>query len=309
MDFTKANLNGGTLPSALHGQGITLGCAECNQYINIKFDAHATTSTLERGADSDNMEYVIGVQSLTSLSDLPKAIFDGIGSTSYATREQSSANGAYAPKPDSADQVLIDGYHDLHIEKNGDQYEIVKDGPALEIIDRGTVIGVGTDLPNATGKIKIQSITKKVIDGVTYTNIENAEHVTGHPLIIHTGPKANQHLPVFINSMHPIAMGLNGTKIHPREEALQALDTVDSAIEYALDEATRMGAYRTRLSQTEGTLTTNDENTTASMSAIVDADMAALMTQYTKDNVLSQAAQLMLAQANQTSSSVLSLLQ
>ncbi len=64
-----------------------------------------------------------------------------------------------------------------------------------------------------------------------------------------------------------------------------------------------------RLEYTSANIVTGSENTQASMSTMRDADMAMEMTEYTKNNVLLQAAQSMLAQANQNSSSVLSLLQ
>ncbi|MBQ1866865.1 MAG: hypothetical protein II148_01085 [Selenomonas sp.] len=86
------------------------------------------------------------------------------------------------------------------------------------------------------------------------------------------------------------------------------MSVLDSAIDYALDENTRMGAYQTRLDFTVSNLTTSNENTQASESTIRDADMAREMTGYTKANVLAQSAQAMLAQANQNASSVLQLL-
>ncbi len=76
-----------------------------------------------------------------------------------------------------------------------------------------------------------------------------------------------------------------------------------------MGEATTVGAYITRLDFTEDNLTTASENTQASESTIRDADMAATMTAFTKDNVLAQAAQAMLAQANHNTSDVLNLLQ
>lgn len=305
MDFSQANLQGGTLPDVLDGQGVTIGCAACSQYINIKFDANSTTSSIQRTGFYSNIDYTIGVQGLQSLDDLPKAIFDGIATLDFSTRKNHALEG----DEDSADRVLIDGHHDLHIEKNGDSYFLVKNGPDLEMIDRGTMVGVSADDPGVKGRVEVTQPVQKEINAISYTIEERHLQAKGQPLIIHTGAKANQNLAVHINSMHPIAMGLNGTKIHPRDNAIAALDTLDKALEYALNEVTRMGAYRSRLSQTESTLTTNHENTTASMSAIADADIAKLMTQYTKDSVLTQSAQLMLAQANQTSSSVLSLLQ
>ena len=76
----------------------------------------------------------------------------------------------------------------------------------------------------------------------------------------------------------------------------------------ATDEAVNIGAVQNRLQYTSNNLIVASENVQASESTIRDADMAKEMTAYTKNNVLTQAAQAMLAQANQNSSTVLSLL-
>ena len=128
------------------------------------------------------------------------------------------------------------------------------------------------------------------------------------PLVIHHGTKANQALNVFIKDMRADALSLNIAQVSTRTQAVTALAVLDSAIDYALNNQTRMGAYQTKLSYTVGNLTTSSENTQASESTIRDADMAREMTGYTKANILSQSAQAMLAQANQNASSVLQLL-
>ena len=129
------------------------------------------------------------------------------------------------------------------------------------------------------------------------------------PLIIHTGPKANEELRVYIEDMGPEALGIKNVKIDPKEAALKALGQIDNAIDYALEQATQMGAYGSRLEQTEENLVIASENTQYSESTIRDADMAKEMSAYMRDNILSQASQAMLAQANQSVSGVLSLLQ
>lgn len=153
----------------------------------------------------------------------------------------------------------------------------------------------------------------------TITHTATTGGFEGNPLVIHHGPKANQALNVYINDMRTDAMGLSGTKVTTRESAIQALSddstdpprigAIDAAIEYALNEATNVGAYMSRLEYTEENIVTANENTQASESTIRDADMAQEMMSYAKDNVLAQAAQSMLAQANQTAGNVLSLLQ
>ena len=114
--------------------------------------------------------------------------------------------------------------------------------------------------------------------------------------------------------MRANALGLkakDGTtlNISTQKFANAAINVLDTALQKCLAQQTTIGAVESRLEYTSQNLTTASENTQSSMSTIRDADMAAEMTAYTKNNVLLQAAQSMLAQANQNSSSVLSLLQ
>ena len=88
-----------------------------------------------------------------------------------------------------------------------------------------------------------------------------------------------------------------------------AIRVLDGALEYALDNATTIGSYLTRLEYDADNVTISRDNVQASESVIRDADMAKEMTAYTKANVLAQAAQSMLAQANQNPANILSLLQ
>ena len=84
---------------------------------------------------------------------------------------------------------------------------------------------------------------------------------------------------------------------------------MDRSIERALAQLTTIGAISNRLEYTSANLVTASENVTAAESVSRDADMAKEMTEYTKNNVLLQASQSMLAQANQVPQGVLQLLQ
>ena len=164
-----------------------------------------------------------------------------------------------------------------------------------------------------------------------------------NPLRIHHGPKSNNLTNFYINDMRTTALRgqvpneedrqrlekmsvkqardyqrildeasgktLADVSVLTQHEAEVAIRVVDGALEYALDVATSVGAYIERLEYTQSNIETNSENTQASESTIMDADMAKEMTEYTKSNILSQSSQSMLAQANQDLSSVLSLLQ
>lgn len=133
-------------------------------------------------------------------------------------------------------------------------------------------------------------------------------------IVMQVGTKAGQSINVGLTDMKAIALGLQGNdgqtlSIGNQEKANAAINVLDAAIQKALDQQTTIGSIESRLEYTQSNLTTASENVTAAESTIRDADMAKEMTEYTKNNVLMQAAQSMLAQANQSSSNALSLLQ
>ena len=133
-------------------------------------------------------------------------------------------------------------------------------------------------------------------------------------IVLQIGTKAAQSINVGLTDMKATALGLQGKdgstlSVGTQEKANAAINALDAAIQKALDQQTTIGAIESRLEYTQSNLTTASENVTSAESVIRDADMAKEMTNYTKNNVLLQAAQSMLSQANQSSSNVLSLLQ
>ena len=148
-------------------------------------------------------------------------------------------------------------------------------------------------------------------DGDTYTfNYK----LTDKAFNFQVGTKANQTIRVGFADMRAKSLGLENAKqervsVVTRENAVASLAKFDYAIAKALDMQTTIGSIQSRMEHTINNLTTSSQNVQASESTIRDADMAKEMTEFTRNNVLTQAAQSMLAQANQSSSNVLSLLQ
>jgi flagellin len=148
-----------------------------------------------------------------------------------------------------------------------------------------------------------------------FKQYQRAENETGDKsMTFHIGSEANQAIKVGLTDMRAQALGLKGSdgtriNVFTKENANASINVIENALTKALDQQTTIGAVESRLEYTSTNLTTASENVQASESTIRDADMAKEMTNYTKANVLLQAAQAMLAQANQSSSSVLSLLQ
>lgn len=133
----------------------------------------------------------------------------------------------------------------------------------------------------------------------------------GGGLILHIGEGVEDYdfLSVYIEDMRADALGLTGTNIRTQENATAALKACKSAINYVSESRGDLGAYQNRLEHTINNLGVMVENTTDAESAIRDTDMAEEMMAYTKENIINQAAQSMLAQANQVPQGILQLLQ
>ncbi len=114
-----------------------------------------------------------------------------------------------------------------------------------------------------------------------------------------------------IGDMSASALGVSGqnVRVDEQDRASQAITTIDKAIEIVSKQRAALGAVQNRLEHTIANLDTSAENLQTAESRIRDVDMASEMVEYSKNNILSQASQSMLAQANQATQGVLSLLQ
>ena len=129
---------------------------------------------------------------------------------------------------------------------------------------------------------------------------------------LQVGANNSQSISFNIGNMRATALatGLEdaGTKMGSYSDATAFLDTIDTAIKAVSDQRSTMGAVQNRLEHTIANLDTTAENTDAAESRIRDTDMAKEMVTYSKNQILVQAGQSMLAQANQSTQGVLSLL-
>ena len=131
----------------------------------------------------------------------------------------------------------------------------------------------------------------------------------------HIGANMDQRTQVFIGTMSAAALGLRNIgseeiiTLGAPDDANRAIGTLDEALKKINKQRADLGAYQNRLEKTVVGLDVGAENLQASESRIRDTDMAKEMVDFTKNQVLTQAGTAMLAQANQSSQSVLSLLQ
>ena len=130
-------------------------------------------------------------------------------------------------------------------------------------------------------------------------------------LILQIGDTADSfnQIAVSVANMSSLGIGVASVDISKREGAASAIDTIRAAIDKVSEQRAVLGATQNRLEYTINNLDTASENLQSANSRIRDTDMAKMMMEYTKVNVLTQSAQAMLAQANQQPQSVLQLLQ
>lgn len=135
------------------------------------------------------------------------------------------------------------------------------------------------------------------------------EDKTGSSFTFQIGANAGENIKIDIADMTSEGLGVNGLDVTKEGTTDAALKTIDAAIKSVSDERANLGAVQNRLDHTVSNLSTTKENLSEANSRIVDVDMAEEMMSFTKNNILSQAATSMLAQANQMPQGVLSLLQ
>jgi len=125
----------------------------------------------------------------------------------------------------------------------------------------------------------------------------------------HIGANSGQNMSLSIGNMDAASLGVSSLDLTTQAGADAAILTIDTAISQVSSERAMLGSVQNRLEHTVNNLGTTSENLTASESRIRDVDMAKEMMEFTKNNILSQASQAMLAQANMQPQSVLQLLQ
>ena len=114
---------------------------------------------------------------------------------------------------------------------------------------------------------------------------------------------------ISIDNMNASSLKISGLKVSSFSSAGKAMTAIQKAINSVSVQRSKLGALQNRLEHTINNLNTTSENTSAAESRIRDVDMATEMVEYSKNNILAQAGQSMLAQANQATQGVLSLLQ
>jgi flagellin len=207
---------------------------------------------------------------------------------------------------------------------NGKTFQFAKDlttdtGENTAVLLGATGANSLENLSKAMDKAGIKNSFSKNADGIGKITLEDKDNIqmeevtttTGEGLVLQVGDTADdfQKVTVAVDDMSSKGLGLEGLDISTQEAAGKAIDTIQNAVNTVSTQRGKLGALQNRLEHTLNNLDATNQNITAAESQIRDVDMAKEMTQYSKNNILVQAAQSMLAQANSLPQGVLSLLQ
>lgn len=278
-------------------------------------------------------ETVAGVRASAAANDIPADLLtsaiSGFGdqiaitSNSYGadTRKISIVTDAQAGKENvtttKADTAgAKDGEFVIHL-STGKEYteRDIQDLLKAEGLDYSIAI---TDKNAPDGDVSVK-FDVKTDDATKYQfTMENGAGIgkeevatTGKGLTFQIGANGveDQRVTLNVNDMSSTAIGVANADVSTQDAANKAIDMVDSAVKTVSMQRAGLGALQNRLEYTVNNLTTTNENLTAAESQIRDTDMATEMINYTKNNILQQASQAMLAQANQQPQAILQLLQ
>lgn len=270
-------------------------------------------------------EYTIG-----STADEAKALYAGVAvdgsetvtvnGTEYTVQDTTPDTGAGEISKADLDALVVAG---ATVEYDGTSITVMNDPDGDGIDDNNaTVVSaeVAYDLAaaellaaNRIGDTLGSADVTNNDDGTFDITLGQAEVANVLSFNLHVGADADltNKIQVNIETMNSEYLGIKGLNVSDTTgmAATYAIDAIADAISKVSSQRSSLGAVQNRLEHTIANLDNVVENTTAAESRIRDTDMAEEMVEYSKNNILAQAGQSMLAQANQSTQGVLSLLQ
>ena len=266
---------------------------------DVEIDGKKYTLTYKAGgntiADADGT-------AVTDLATLKGKVKEG-SSVSYDGKTLTAMNDKLGG---GTDGKAADGIDD-------DDSSIITAAQAKKLIKAELI--AANNIGTVDSKATVDDGTDDAATGKTTFNITKGYATVADTLSfnLHVGADADMtnKINVNIDSMDSASLGIKGLNIKDDSgnAATYAVDAISDAISKVSSQRSSLGAVQNRLEHTINNLDNVVENTTTAESRIRDTDMASEMVNYSKNNILAQAGQSMLAQANQSTQGVLSLLQ
>lgn len=180
----------------------------------------------------------------------------------------------------------------------------------LKTLSTQAANGTYTDTARKNIKAEVDALTAEIDRISTSTEFNGVKPLAaGNNMTFQIGATKDETLKVTSQAMDSQTLGVKNITVVSVANANTAIDTINKAIDTVSGYRAQLGAAQNRMEHTINNLKVTSENVTAAESRIRDTDMADEMTSYTKNNILMQAAQSMLAQSNSMPQGVLNMLQ
>lgn len=287
----------GALSSSKLGETFTVNDDGTDKIKFVAKDAGATSKITSATVTIAGADKTAGVKENTPGADTFQSVTNAIGT--------------YDGTGDINDKIFT---------VNGQKFAYVTDASVLGDSNKDVNYVIAATVNNTAADAMAKLINSKTgiaaeVDGTTDTTV-NLKASTGSSssnvgITLQIGANEGQTMTFSIGDMSASALGVDGKNVDlsTQDGAKKATTTIDNAIKTISKARGQMGAVQNRLEHTINNLDTASENLQTAESRIRDTDMAQEMVEYSKNNILAQAGQSMLAQANQSNQGVLSLLQ
>ena len=241
----------------------------------------------------DGDKVIVGTQTMIAMTeDATKGVKDGIGDNDASVISANKAYSLIADELRKASSIGTDAGKEAKV-----------------TLDNAVVGGTGDVTANWKTAVQYGAVTQ-VTFIVTEGTVQNTQ---GLQMGLHVGADADEtnKITFTIDTMSSAGLGIKDLNVVDTTgaKATYAIDSIADAIARVSAQRSSLGAIQNRLEHTINNLDNVVENTTSAESQIRDTDMAEAMVEYSKNNILAQAGQSMLAQANQATQGVMSLLQ
>ena len=304
-DFFQGNGSSLSIPEDLNDKGFRIYCATCDdQWFNFQFSLGGDLDAARPASGSSGADLkttIINVSEVTDVESLVKAFYD----QAYPAMEAIGHTLHVAADPKAGTVTFYD--HRMYDPRTRPDWHPNAKEQGAKIAD-----GVMDDVVKVKRGVYVKDLVIQHTDHASQNiHLRIPQTTLDHIFNYIEGSSGGiSNYNVLTAESREMLLGNQAGKkrgggIAPEDEK----GAIDRALEYLTDAITLVGAQNMRLGMTESNIVVQQENTTASESTIRDADMAKEMAEYMKANVLSQASQSMLAQANQNGSAILSLLQ
>ena len=308
---TASSESQNALAKAIKNQGVAVNYS--SKYDTIAKKSNETYSLTLNGGSSD---YKVVADSTTAgkfyINDvngnqIATVTVSGVGTLDKADDANNLVSISEKITATNASAAKVAGEQAAYYDRDGNKIAANALSNYFSVATDGTTVNKRMDAPtvyDALGNVTTLDVA----------DVKGQKDLTGAlQLTLHVGADAtsNNQITINIDAMSSKGLGINGLRVDGANDtnALNAIDTIKQSIQIVSDQRSALGAVQNRLEHTISNLDNVVENTTSAESRIRDTDMAEEMVNYSKNSILQQAGQSMLAQANQANQGVLSLLQ